>query len=355
MRVHKIATTTMLVLAVSGWAVAGSAPAFANMGGAHERAKPADTDAAHETARPAHKGTDPGKARPAHEGTDHGKTRPAHEGTDHGKTKPAHKGTDHGKTKPAHKGTDHGKTKPAHKGTDHGKTRPAHEGTDHGKTKPAHEGTDHGKAKPAHYGHPHHHGKAAKARAEGGSATAGSLFQQNVAQSSRQNNNCNNPNDGTVVLTGARVSGRCVDKDGSFNKHTLVKDGEAFAEGGSSTGGDVFQQNIAQKGRQNNNCNNPNSTVIGTAETPAGGRLKANCKLVDHSANVETATIGGGAKAEGGSSTAGLFQQNVAQEGRQNNNCNNPNNLTLTIDSGSRAEGKCIAVDRSTSFRTVYR
>ncbi|MEV6316253.1 hypothetical protein [Streptomyces sp. NPDC051776] len=61
---------------------------------------------------------------------------------------------------------------------------------------------------------------------------------------------------------------------------------------------------------------------------------------------------GGGALAEGGSSTADLFQQNTAQSGRQSNHCGNPNNLTLTA-TGSRAESKCIAVDRSANVGTV--
>ncbi|MEV6319373.1 hypothetical protein [Streptomyces sp. NPDC051776] len=43
-----------------------------------------------------------------------------------------------------------------------------------------------------------------------------------------------------------------------------------------------------------------------------------------------------------------------AQEGRQNNNCTNPNNLTLTT-TNNRAQATCVAVDRSTNIATINR
>ncbi|CAM5457703.1 hypothetical protein [Streptomyces aurantiogriseus] len=66
-----------------------------------------------------------------------------------------------------------------------------------------------------------------------------------------------------------------------------------------------------------------------------------------------TREIGHGAKAEGGSSAMGLSQQNTAQSGRQNNNCGNPNDLTVTA-TGSRRQVQCTAVNRSTNIGTVY-
>ncbi|MEV6317548.1 hypothetical protein [Streptomyces sp. NPDC051776] len=59
-----------------------------------------------------------------------------------------------------------------------------------------------------------------------------------------------------------------------------------------------------------------------------------------------------GARATGGSGTLDVFQQNTAQEARQNNG--NPNNLTLTA-TGSRTQAHCVAVDRSTNIGTVNR
>ncbi|MEV6318052.1 hypothetical protein [Streptomyces sp. NPDC051776] len=191
------------------------------------------------------------------------------------------------------------------------------------------------------------------ARAEGGSTTAGTALQQNVAQEGRQNNTCNNPNsDATITTTGDRVGIRCRNKDISFNRKTVVKSGGAAAEGGSSTTETVNQQNVAQEGRQNNNCANPN--LPPSVVELSSNRLRESCKTVDGSANVHTTDIGGGAKAEGGSATAALFQQNSAQEGRQNNTCSDPNNLTLNA-SGSRTQAHCVAVDRSTNLATINR
>ncbi|MEV6313763.1 hypothetical protein [Streptomyces sp. NPDC051776] len=192
--------------------------------------------------------------------------------------------------------------------------------------------------------------KGGGARAEGGSSTGGEVEQQNIAQEGRQNNNCNNLNDTEFIVTGGRTVGRCGNQDISFNKHALAKGGGARAESGSSTGGSVFQQNVAQEGRQNTSCNNHNSGDFGLT----GTRYEVGCKTVDGSANVHTADIGGGAKAEGGSATADLFQQNIAQEGRQNNNCGNTNNLTFTA-TDSRTQAHCVAVDRSTNIGTVNR
>ncbi|MEV6318594.1 hypothetical protein [Streptomyces sp. NPDC051776] len=198
----------------------------------------------------------------------------------------------------------------------------------------------------------HVRAKGGGARAEGGSATL-SLEQQNIAQEARQNNACGNLNEPeaeTPNVSGSQVSTECGSKDRSFNKHVLVKGGGARAEGGSTTGGDVNQQNIAQEGRQNNACGNLN----GGSVTLTDSRVKNRCKSADESTNVGTKEAGVGALAEGGSSTADLFQQNTAQSGRQNNNCGNPNNLTLTA-TGSRSTTQCIAVDRSTNIGTINR
>ncbi|MEV6316752.1 hypothetical protein [Streptomyces sp. NPDC051776] len=192
--------------------------------------------------------------------------------------------------------------------------------------------------------------KGGGARVEGGSSAAADVEQQNVAQEGRQNNNCNNLNDTEFTVEGGRAVGRCGNQDLSFSKDTLIKGGGARVEGGSSTGGGVFQQNVAQEGRQNNSCNNH---ISGDFDL-TGTRYEVGCKTVDGSANVHTADIGGGAKAEGGSATADLFQQNTAQEGRQNNSCGNTNNLTFTA-TDSRTQAHCVAVDRSTNIGTVSR
>ncbi|MFG2193773.1 hypothetical protein [Streptomyces sp. NPDC048639] len=192
--------------------------------------------------------------------------------------------------------------------------------------------------------------KGGGASANGGSDTgAPSLEQQNIAQEGRQNNNCSNPNDTSIGVTGGRAEGRCWHKDASFSKHTLTKGGGAEANGGSGVDS-VEQQNVAQAGRQNNNCANSNEGEL----TLTGGRVETKCGTVDRSASVKTAEIGGGAEADGGSSTADLFQQNTAQEGRQSNSCGNPNNLELTV-SGGRATAQCQAVDTSRNIGSVYR
>ncbi|MEU6083909.1 hypothetical protein [Streptomyces sp. NPDC047108] len=184
-----------------------------------------------------------------------------------------------------------------------------------------------------------------------GGASGADLEQQNVAQEGRQNTNCANSNSLDLEITGGRTSSRCGHKDGSLNHDTLVKGGGARATGGSSTGGTAFQQNIAQEGKQNNNCANPNAGDV----TITGGRDRTDCRTTDHSLNAHTQDFGGGAEAEGGSSIGGeLFQQNVAQSGRQNNNCGNPNNLVVTL-SGARNSNQCQAVDVSRNIGTVNR
>ncbi|MEU6080103.1 hypothetical protein [Streptomyces sp. NPDC047108] len=196
--------------------------------------------------------------------------------------------------------------------------------------------------------------KGGNAEANGGSGTDATLNQQNTAQSGRQNNNCANPNDlNDLEVTGGRADGRCWNKDFSFAKHTVSKGGGAQANGGSSTGAEIGatidQQNTAQSGRQNNNCADPNANE--TALT--GSRVETRCGTLDRSATVKTTEIGGGAQADGGTSAVDLFQQNTAQEGRQSNNCGNPNNLNLTL-SGSRASAQCQAVDTSRNIGSIY-
>ncbi|MEV6315637.1 hypothetical protein [Streptomyces sp. NPDC051776] len=193
--------------------------------------------------------------------------------------------------------------------------------------------------------------KSGGARVEGGSSTGGAVVQQNIAQEGRQNNACANFNNSPITATEGRLESRCKTTDESENLGTKKVTGGARAEGGSSTGATVSQQNIAQEGRQNNACDNPNETDI----TGNGGRSRVGCKTLDHSANLGTAEIGGGAQAEGGSSTAGLFQQNIAQEGRQDNACANPNNLTLSTTGSSTTHTHCTAIDHSTNIRTTNR
>ncbi|MEV6319331.1 hypothetical protein [Streptomyces sp. NPDC051776] len=196
--------------------------------------------------------------------------------------------------------------------------------------------------------------KGGGARTVGGSTTGG-VAQQNVAQEGRQNNNCNHLNaDATLTVTGGRARAHCANKDFSFSKHAWVKGGGARTEGGSSTTADVNQQNVAQEGRQNNNCNNINANDTDIELT--GGRSDVSCKTVDGSTNLHSADLGSGAHAEGGGSAgATMNQQNTAQEGRQNNNCNNINNLDITADTGSRLQGRCTAIDRSTNIATINR
>jgi hypothetical protein len=192
--------------------------------------------------------------------------------------------------------------------------------------------------------------KGGGADVTGGSSTTAFAEQQNTAQEGRQNNNCANPNLSGIALTDGRAGNACVNKDESFNRRTKVKGGGADVTGGSSTAGDVVQQNTAQEGRQNNNCANPNGADI----TLTGAPARNQCTTVDRSANVGTADTSGGAQADGGSGVVDLFQQNTAQDGRQNNNCGNPNGLHLTtFGSGTRTQ--CVAVDSSRNIGSVHR
>ncbi|MEV6319333.1 hypothetical protein [Streptomyces sp. NPDC051776] len=185
------------------------------------------------------------------------------------------------------------------------------------------------------------------AHAQGGSGTR--VAQQNVAQKGRQNNNCNSPNAVTLGVDGSRVEGRCTDQDFSFSKHTRVKGGGARAEGGSSATTNVFQQNIAQEGRQNDNCNNPNATGIIRLEE--GSRASSRCGNKDVSFSKHTRVKGGGARAEGGNANTTVDQQNIAQEGRQNNNCANPTFPSNSLSSG-RETSRCGNKDVSFSKHT---
>ncbi|MEV6319376.1 hypothetical protein [Streptomyces sp. NPDC051776] len=197
--------------------------------------------------------------------------------------------------------------------------------------------------------------KGGGASAEGGNATA-DLIQQNIAQEGRQNNTCANingaPEEVALVVDGGQAKIHCQNKDASFNHKAFLKGGGARAEGGNTTGGDAFQQNIAQEGRQNLACGNLNHSEVTLTQ---GDRYKVNCKQVDHSTNIHTKDVGGGAKATGGGATADLFQQNIAQEGRQNTACGNTNNLTLTLTGGSRSTTPCTSADHSTNIATEYR
>ncbi|MGP4090637.1 hypothetical protein [Streptomyces sp. KR55] len=187
------------------------------------------------------------------------------------------------------------------------------------------------------------------ATASGGHGAIGNLFQQNIAQEHRQNNNCANPNT-VIVQPGGPTATRCATGDASFNKRTVTKGGDAKATGGSGLVSHLVQQNTAQKGRQNNNCGNPNDTLVST-----GGSLTDSfCSNQNHSRNEHSATKGGGAKATGGSGLVShLVQQNTAQEGRQNNNCGSRNGLTVITSGG--AQTQCVAVDKSRNIGTVHR
>ncbi|MEU9057506.1 hypothetical protein AB0D13_01095 [Streptomyces sp. NPDC048430] len=191
--------------------------------------------------------------------------------------------------------------------------------------------------------------KGGGADATGGNSPVSNMFQQNTAQEGRQNNACSNPNDIGIEVTGGRTEHRCTDRDGSVNKDTVVKGGGADATGGNSLGFAAVQQNTAQEGRQNNACDNPNLAGIGLT----GARAQGHCANEDGSLNKGSVVKGGGADASGGTSTAsGVLQQNTAQEGRQNNACDNPNDVDITL-TGGRAESRCATVDRSVNVGTA--
>ncbi|MEV6318896.1 hypothetical protein [Streptomyces sp. NPDC051776] len=184
--------------------------------------------------------------------------------------------------------------------------------------------------------------KGKGAAAEGGSGRLLTTDQQNTAQSGRQNNNCSNPN-------ADEGAGDCANKDVSSNAYAFVKGGGAKANGGSASIGQAIQQNTAQEGRQNNNCNNPNGSQ---------GGVSSDCANKDDSKNVKTLVKGRGAEANGGSVTGGqavgLFEQNFAQEGRQNNNCANANRSVITTN-GGEAEGFCGHKDGSVNRKSLFK
>ncbi|MFI5676559.1 hypothetical protein [Streptomyces cellulosae] len=185
--------------------------------------------------------------------------------------------------------------------------------------------------------------KRGGAHVEGGSGL-GEVNQQNIAQEGRQNNACTNLNMPEITLTDSTVESHCTAADGSKNVRTKEIGGGADVEGGDATA-DLFQQNIAQDGRQNNACDNHNDLDA----TLDDGRQATDCLTVDRSVNKDTKSVSGGATVEGGDATADLFQQNIAQEGRQNNACGNSNELTLT-GTGGRTDAQCVAVDRSVNI-----
>jgi hypothetical protein len=185
--------------------------------------------------------------------------------------------------------------------------------------------------------------------ATGGSGTVGQMIQQNTAQKGRQNNNCGNPNDSIFSHGDGVTDSFCIGQDGSHNKHTLTKSGGSHATGGSGKVGHLVQQNTAQEGRQNNNCANPNQSDISATD----GLTASHCTHRDLSRNKHTLSVDGGSHATGGSGKVGhLVQQNTAQDGRQNNNCANPNDTFITSpDTG--AQTRCATVDHSTNVRTA--
>src|SRR5438874_2415532 len=84
-----------------------------------------------------------------------------------------------------------------------------------------------------------------------------------------------------------------------------------------------------------------------------GGRVADRCTSVGASRNHHTVTKGGSANATGGSSTAGVvFQQNTAQQGRQNTACANPNDTAIVV-TGGRVADRCTSVDASRNHHTV--
>ncbi|MFG2196755.1 hypothetical protein [Streptomyces sp. NPDC048639] len=121
------------------------------------------------------------------------------------------------------------------------------------------------------------------------------LVQQNIAQRGRRNNNCLNANTLAIAATGSRLEGHCADQDISRNERTQVKGGGA-ANGG--TGGDFDAQQIAQSGRQNNNCASPHYFFGNT--TFSGSRVNGCCGNKDASHLKHTWDESGGAEADGG-------------------------------------------------------
>jgi hypothetical protein len=176
---------------------------------------------------------------------------------------------------------------------------------------------------------------------DGAEATAGDgvALQQNIAERGRQNNACGNTIESG--LYDGETNTDCTAHDHSVSRGTATHAGAAQAAGGN---GSLSQQNIAQEGRQNNACGNMNLGTL-TSTTDAG------CAARDGSVSKGTVTRGDGATATGGDSTPIASQQNIAQEGRQNNACGNLNNAGIpgTTDAG------CAVHDGSVSKGTVTR
>ncbi|WP_229859836.1 hypothetical protein [Streptomyces anandii] len=198
----------------------------------------------------------------------------------------------------------------------------------------------------------HTRAKSGGARAEGGSAATFGALQQNIAQEGRQNNACADASVSTPgPLTGARVTHQCGNRDASVSKHVLAKNDGALAESGSA-GLTADHQDIAQEGRQNNACADPNNS--GDLEVTAG-RTTDVCDNRDASLSKHTVDRVGGARAEGGSAgTTFSFQENVAQEGRQNNACTDLNSTGDVVVTGGRTADRCGNLDASVSKHTVH-
>jgi hypothetical protein len=176
---------------------------------------------------------------------------------------------------------------------------------------------------------------------DGAQATAGDgvPLQQNTAERGRQNNACGNTIESG--LYDGETDTTCTARDHSLSKETVTHAGAAKATGGE---GSLYQQDTAQQGRQNNACGNLNNATLTNI-------TEAECAAHDSSVSKKTVTRGDGAKATGGNSTLGAFQQNTAQEGRQNNACGNMNNAGIP----GTAEAGCTTHDGSVSKKTVTR
>ncbi|MBQ0988440.1 hypothetical protein KBZ10_28830 [Streptomyces sp. F63] len=177
---------------------------------------------------------------------------------------------------------------------------------------------------------------------EGAAATGGdSVFgasAQDTAQEGRQNNSCGNTNLGG---TPGETHTDCAANDASVSRGAVHRGGGAAATGGDS-GFSATAQNTAQEGRQNNSCGNANAGSV-------FGAMEADCAATDASVSRGVIRHSGGAAATGGSGLSTLFQQNTAQDGRQNNVCGNSNGFAL--DSG-RTQARCSTVDTSTENKT---
>ncbi|MFE1754997.1 hypothetical protein ACFW88_31420 [Streptomyces anandii] len=112
----------------------------------------------------------------------------------------------------------------------------------------------------------------------------------------------------------------------------------------------MTQQISAQRGGQNNACGNESNSGI---TVTGGGRYETRCADKDASRTSRSVVHNGDARAVDGDSASSWFAQTAAQSGRQNNACNNGNDVALT-GAGNRVEGQCVAIDRSTNIGTVY-